>query len=259
MPRWNDDDAFWEIMGDEIFSPALLDAAQLEVPQLLRMLQLRPPARVLDLCCGQGRHSVELARRGFSVTGVDRTRSYLERARKRAIDAGVRVEFIQEDARAFEQFGTFDAVLNLYTSFGYFESREEELAVLRHVHASLRPGGQLLMDVNGKEVMARMFTPSVAGELHDGSLFVELRSVRPGWEWIDSRWILIRGKERIEHHVSIRTYSGAELTALLHEAGFADVDLFGSFVGTPYDTTAQRLIVRAQKAPREPEKRRAVK
>ena len=93
---------------------------------------------MLDLACGPGRHAVALARRGFRVTGVDRTRSYLDAARRRAAEQHLELEFIQEDMRQFERPGYFDVVLSLFSSFGYFDEPQEDRRVLAHLYVSAR-------------------------------------------------------------------------------------------------------------------------
>ena len=105
-------------------------------------LELQPGARVLDLCCGQGRHSVELAQRGYNVTGFDLSEYLLGLARTKAEKLGVEVEFVRGDMRELPWESEFDAVVNLWTAFGYLESDEEDERVLRSVGAALRPGGQ---------------------------------------------------------------------------------------------------------------------
>src|SRR3989475_11807180 len=90
-----------------------------------------PGATVLDLCCGPGRHALEFARRGFQVTGVDRTARYLETARTAARGAGLTIELVQEDMRSFHRPATLALALNLFSSFGYFAAASEDLTVLR--------------------------------------------------------------------------------------------------------------------------------
>ena len=114
---------------------------------------------MLDLCCGPGRHSLEFARRGFRVTGVDRTAHYLTTARAAATREGLTVEFVQEDMRHFHRPAAFDLALNLFSSFGYFEDVANDLRVLQHLHDSLKSGGQVLLEMAGKEPLARMFQP----------------------------------------------------------------------------------------------------
>lgn len=115
-----------------------------EVAFVLR--SLRPPAgaRILDLPCGYGRHAALLARRGFHVVGVDLSRAMLAEARRRFTE-GPRLRFRRADMRCITFREEFYAVINLYTSFGYFTPAQNE-AVLRRMARALRPGGRLLVD-----------------------------------------------------------------------------------------------------------------
>ena len=119
-PSWFEDDAFWELTYPFLFPEDPLAAAETEVGGL-RKLVGAPFERVLDLCCGPGRHSVYLARQGAKVTGVDRSSFLLGKARALAEAEGVKVEWVQEDMRTFARPQAFDLVFNLCTSFGYFE------------------------------------------------------------------------------------------------------------------------------------------
>jgi len=159
MHPWHEDDEFWAALEAQLFDEARLQVAAAEVTHATGLLGLGAGARVLDLCCGLGRHSLELARWGCEVTGVDRTALYLGRARELAAAENLPIEFIQADMRAFRREGAFDGAISLFTSFGYFENPDEDLQVLRNLHASLRPGGRLAMQMAGKEVLARCFVP----------------------------------------------------------------------------------------------------
>jgi SAM-dependent methyltransferase len=201
---------------------------------------------VLDLCCGVGRHSLEFARSGFQVTGVDRTATYLHEARRRAAEADLRVEFVQEDMRTFVRPESFDAVINYFTSFGYFESEEDDRRVLANVYRSLRARGVLLMEMMGKEILARIFSERGWRE-EDGMLILEDRKLTPDWSTIHNRWIILEDGDRREVTLTTRLYSAAELSRLLKEAGFAVVDVYGDLSGVPYDMEAKRLVVVAHK------------
>jgi SAM-dependent methyltransferase len=242
MDAWHESDEFWELFAPFMFDPGRLAAAPPEVEQLLGLLGLRPGADVLDLCCGPGRHAVELARRGFHVTGVDTTASHLELARDKAYQEGLSIEFVQQDMRVFCRPDSFDAILNLFTSFGFFEDPDENRQVLCNAYRSLKAGGALLIDVKGKEVLARVWQARNWYE-HEGVLFLAEHHVRKDWSWMENRWILLRGGERCEFTVSHWIYSAAELSGLLRECGFAAVDVYGGFDGSPYDEKASRLVV----------------
>ena len=158
------------------------------------------------------------------------------------------VEFIQEDMRRFHRPAAFDLALNLFSSFGYFTEAEENLQVLRNLYDSLTPGGKALLEMAGKEPMARDFQHrNWHRHAARDEYLLEERIVREGWSVIENHWIWIRGPEQKVYTWTIRLYSGAELMALLSNAGFSTVQLYGSLAGTPYDQTAQRLVAVATK------------
>ncbi len=231
-----------------MFTEAHWETAPVEIDSVLSLLELGPGAAVLDLPCGAGRHSLELARRGYRVTGADRTRAYLSTAGEKAAAEGLELELVQADMREFVRPGAFDAAINLYTSFGYFRDQAEDLRVAANLSRSLKPGGTLVMELMGKEVLARIFLRSDWQELPDGTLFLQERKVSDDWSWIDSRWIVIKDGRRQDFAIGHRLYDGAGLHALLLEAGFESVQLYGGLGCEPYDTCARRLVAVARKA-----------
>ena len=246
MTAWHEQDDFWETVP--LFGPERMEMAPQEVDQIISLLGLQPGAPILDLCCGVGRHSLEFARRGYSVTGVDRTAAYLQTARDAAGIEGLVVEWVEADAREFQRPGAFDLAINLYTSFGYFEDPAEDRRVAENLFRSLKPGGSLVMDLMGKERLARIFNPRSWDELPDGSLFLQERKIRDDWTWIENRWILVRDGQQREFTLGHRLYDGAGLRTLLLDSGFESVTLHGDLDGTPYDNDARRLVAVARKA-----------
>jgi SAM-dependent methyltransferase len=243
---WFDNEAFWAAFKPSLFGEERWLLAARDAEPLTTLLHLKPGARVLDLCCGPGRFSIELAGRGFKVTGVDRTAFYLAEARRRAKQAKLHVEFVREDMRRFVRRSAFDACINMFTSFGYFEDPADDLRVCRHVLQSLRPGGRFLIQAAGKEWLARHFQPS---DWHEtaGALVLEERKVAPGWTGLENRWVIIRKGEVREFRFFLRVYSGVELRDLLRRAGFAKADIYGGLNGEPYDHTTRWLVAVAQK------------
>jgi SAM-dependent methyltransferase len=249
MTPWQDDDAFWEAVSPFLFPESRWgEAARSDVDQVVALASIEPGAHILDLCCGPGRHSLELARRGFTVTAVDRTIAYLEQAGQQAATEGLSVDFIRGDMLTFCRPGAFDIAINLFTSFGFFDSDADELTVLRNIFESLKSGGRLVMEMMGKEVLARKFQPHSWQSNADSTAFLlEERKVRPGWSHVENRWIMCDDKGQREFRWTIRVYSGAELDAILRRAGFRSVTLQGGLDGGPYDDEAKRLVAVATK------------
>jgi SAM-dependent methyltransferase len=243
---WHEQDGFWQTFEHVIFDAQRLSLAAAEVEQMVSLLALESGQCVCDLCCGIGRHSLELARRSCIVTAVDRTQRYLESARERAQQAGLNIEFSQEDMRDFCRPDSFDAVVNLFTSFGYFGAQADDRRVVGNAYRSLRPGGKLLIDMMGKEVIARIFEPRDWQQTSAGFVLYE-RKVADDWSQIENRWILIEDGREHEWCFSHRVYSAAELRTLLSTCGFRDIRAYGNLGGASYDEKAERLVVIGRK------------
>jgi SAM-dependent methyltransferase len=245
MSEWFERDEFWADFAPVLFGPSRWENTAAAVDKVLTLLELSPGERVLDLCCGPGRHSLELARRGYRPTGVDRTARYLDEARRRAVSAGLEVEWVQEDMRRFVRPEAFGAAINLFTSFGYFDDPEDDRRVARNLCASLRPGGKAILDVHGKETLARNFRERDWSRVdgNESLILLEERSLALDWSRLNFTWTLVGPQGQRSESLSLRLYSGTELAALLREAGFATVTLFGGLDGRPYDHRAERLVV----------------
>jgi SAM-dependent methyltransferase len=245
--EWFENEDFWRDFYPYMFPPERFAAAKEEASRIVALTECSGGS-MLDLCCGPGRHAVEFAQRGFRVTGVDRSPFLLERAREHASEAGVSIEWIMEDMRGFVRRATFDLACSLFTSFGYFKDEEDNLRVLRNIHQSLKETGVLVIEVVGKERLARTWKDTICGKLADGSLVVQRPQVRDDWCRVSSDWILVKdGRARsfsFEHTI----YSGRELKDRLLSCGFGQVQLFGDLQGSAYDLEATRLVAVARKS-----------
>lgn len=237
------DDAFWTDFHDFLFSEQRTAQAE-ELLDTSPLFTFPERARVLDVCCGPGVFTAPLARRGYATTGVDRSAAMLELAAKACRANSADARLVAADVLDFAEPGAYDVVLNLFTSFGYFERPADNVQVLRNMHACLAPGGQLLLDVAGKEILARkVLTPKVIQRGPD--VLVQTDSVLDEWARLRSDWTLVRG-ERVQRACLVWfVYSAVELRGMAEEAGFGEVEIFGGFDGRPYDEHADRLILRA--------------
>jgi SAM-dependent methyltransferase len=264
--EWFNDDDFWKFYAPIIFDEKRWSEVGEVADSVTRLAGLslygeRTGAagpRALDLCCGMGRITAELARRGFLATGVDFTAPYLQAAREDAAYEGLEIEYIQADVRSFKRPLFFDTALNLYVSFGYFEDPADDLLVARNAFESLKPGGSFIIETLGKELAVRDFTPGEWFERAGFTVLTEYEAV-DSWAALKNRWILIRdavsGPEadalpaRIEKTFTQRLYSATELRALLFEAGFSVVEIYGGWDERPYDQDADMLIAVGRKKP----------
>jgi len=208
------------------------DITRKEVDLFFRILRLSPEDKILDLCCGQGRHCLELARRGFqSVEGLDRSHYLIQKAKTQAKKEGLNVRFREGDARKLPYLpDSFDVVMVLGNSFGYFETIQDDLRVLKEVSRVLKPWGRLLIDVADGEYLQEHFQ-------------------RRSWEWIDKKRFVCRerslslDKQRLisrevvthvekgiltDQFYAERLYTRESLSELLKTAGLSDIIIHGA-------------------------------
>jgi SAM-dependent methyltransferase len=238
---WFENESFWQAFYPTMFSDQRFAEAVEDVDRVIS-LSGKTSGAALDLGCGPARHSALLAKRGFQVTAVDRSPFLLSKAREHT--AGLAIDFVESDMRLFSRPAAFDLALSLFTSFGYFESPGEDLQVLRNVKASLKPGGVFVIDVVGSEPLAaRPFDRWE--QLPNGDIVVAHAEVLPGWTRLRNHWLLVQGEKAQRFEFELNLYSGKELSEMLRQSGFTDVQIFGSLAGTRYDNTATRLVARA--------------
>ena len=244
---WYENDKLWEIMEPVMFTEARIAHTTNEVDAIKSLCKIAQDEAILDLCCGIGRHSLEFARRGNKVVGVDRTERYLERARRAADEENLPIEFVLDDMRTFYRKKSFDVVLSMFTSFSYFEDHEEQMLVLRNIYTSLRPGGRFLFESMGKEILARIFLRQSWSEWPHGFMLEE-RETTDNWSKMHNVWTFIERDGTVNRwHVTHWIYSGKEIKEMLEQVGFSDVKVYGALDGRAYDNEAERLIVIATK------------
>ncbi len=242
--EWFEDESFWEEFYPVLFPDILFEEAEEEIEKILDLIG-HPVSSILDLCCGPGRFAGLLARDGYQVCGVDRTPFLLDKARTEYSDCAT-AEWVLSDMREFVRPDAFDLILNLYTSFGYFEDPADERCVLNNIHTSLRPGGSFIIEVMGKEILARDFEPVLTSQIDDG-FFIQVHEIRENWNRIYNEWTLVRNGTVRTFPFEHTLFAASDLVRLCEMAGFTDIRVFGDFDGSPYDNTARLLIVTGKK------------
>lgn len=212
--------------------PAAHSAEQAE--QLIELLGLARGARILDVPCGTGRLSVPLAAAGMLVTGVDITDASLQRAAASAREQGVSLDLHRQDMRDLPWAESFDAILNMWGSFGYFD-HAGNVDFLEAAAAALRPGGALVIEGPCLEGLLPRWSPRDWYPLGDDVTILEDRSFDPLSGVTASDWTVLSEGQPVQRcRVETVTYSLAELHRMLVAAGFSSVAAYRDLTGAAF-------------------------
>jgi SAM-dependent methyltransferase len=205
--------------------------------------------RVFDICCGVGRHARPLAARGCEIVGVDISDNNISAARATAAKQGLddRCRFDLGDIREYEPPADCDLAINIFTSFGYFESDDADAVIMRQAARSLKPGGRFILDIFNRESVIAHYRPMERRGDKRNYVIDETRLDLVNARVI-STWTFVREGEKSVHTTSIRMYALHELVRMAKDEGLQFVKAFGSFAGEDYDRDSPRLIFVAEKA-----------
>lgn len=246
MKEWFGNEDFWIDMYDYMFPASRIQKSEEEVEDILTLTDYNG-SEILDLCCGPGRHGISLAQKGYNVTCVDKSPYLLNKAKARCKEENLTIRFIEEDMRKFSRPGKYDLVMNLFTSFGYFENPRDDEVVLRNIFESLKPGGKVVMELMGKEILARIYQETISTKLENGATLIQRHKIINDWGNIWNEWILLKENEYKKYSFSLRIYSAAELKNFYRAAGFNNIKVYGSLNGAVYDEKSERLVIAAVK------------
>jgi ubiquinone/menaquinone biosynthesis C-methylase UbiE len=219
-----------------------------EVDFLEKMLPLQKGSKILDCPCGHGRHSIELARRGYNVTGHDLSGFFLGEAEKASRDAGVSVRWNKGDMREIPFENEFDVAFNLFTAFGYLENDDEDQKALNAIAKALKPGGKFVLDVVHRDGIIRIYREKDWQRVSDGSIVIVDRQFdqATGRNIEKQVWIWNNGK-REEFSIIVRMYTVSELAAMFRRAGLALYETYGSYGGDSLTLDSKRSILFSKK------------
>lgn len=222
------------------------EATHREATAVEALLTLRPPARVLDVPAGTGRLAIELASRGYRMCALELSALLIAEGKKNARQQDVTVEWHCGDMRDLSWKETFDAVVCLWNSFGYFSDEDNE-RFIRRVADSLRPGGRVLVDTHTLETILPRFQARHWRKV-ENILALEEARYDPYNSRINSAWTYVANGRPYTRSMSIRIYTQRELRELFGRAGLADICVYGSMEGQPFVLGAERSIIIAKKS-----------
>jgi len=241
---------WWQKYFDEHYLKVYKDLekeASREVESIVKMMDLKPKAKILDLCCGYGRHSSEFAQRGLKVTGYDLSDFFIEKAKKDSLDLGLEIEFVKGDMRKLPFEKEFDAVVNIFTSFGFFDKESDDFKVTKGVSRALKKGGLFLLDLKNREYLIRNFQRRRWRQEEDFIMlednFFDLFTSR----WELTRTLLFENGRKRENSFSLRMYTFTEILNLLKRSGFILESVYGDFDFREYSLDSPRMILISRK------------
>lgn len=217
-----------------------------EVDFIESSLLLSPFARILDVGCGFGRHSIELARRGYDVVGIDPSPAMIAAAQEKAERAGVKIDFRREHGEMFVTKTLFYAAICLFTSLGQIGDHGSNCELVSRVHAALNPGGQFLVEVPQRDTAVRQLKLS---ETYGGgqSYTAVTRHFDPATQILSEQFRLVSPGNSRSYYLQVRLYDRQELFTLLEQAGFSILSAYGDYSGRPLTDDDAVMLVQGQK------------
>ena len=238
---------FFQGIALDVWRKAMSPAqTQAEVDFLRKALEPAPGARLLDVPCGNGRHSVELAARGYQTTGVDISGEFIGEAQGQATASGLHAEFLQGDMRHLPWQSEFDGAFCLGNSFGYLE-HPATVEFLSALSRTLKPGARFVLETG---MAAESILPKLQerGWMQlDDILFLSSRRYEAAESRLYIQYTFVRDGKRETREASQQVYTAAEVQRLLDQAGLGTLALYSSFDQLPYQIGSPRLLVVAQK------------
>jgi SAM-dependent methyltransferase len=229
---------FWKEVFDEPHTKA-------EADFIVELLGVSPGSAILDVPCGEGRLSRELASRGYALTGVDRSDDFLNEARATAAQKGLNVRWEHRDMRDLPWQGEFDGAFCFGGSFGYFED-DGNLHFVHTVCRSLKPGARFVMEIGIStetllpRLLSREWTRFGDFVLLEENHYDHVKSR------LNTDYTIVRNGQSVTRSGSHRVYTYHELTRLLECAGFTHIQSFGSLAGDPFGLSSPQLFFLAQ-------------
>lgn len=220
----------------------------LEIDFVLQQLKLQLGASILDVGCGFGRHSIELAQRGFDVIGIDPSAAMIAAARERAIETGASMTFIQTRAEEYAAGKTFDAAICLFTTLGQIDEHGDNIQLIPKIAQALKPKGLFVIEVPHRKWVINNIT--VEQRFGNGNHYTDVKRHYDGVEKsLTEDFTIVSGGNRKQFLLRYRLYRLEDLRYLLSKAGLNIVASFGGYDGSPLSDESPIQVVLAQKDP----------
>jgi SAM-dependent methyltransferase len=220
-----------------------------EVAGVIRLLDIPEGGSILDCPCGYGRHSIELGKQRFKVTGVDINSVHLQKAIQSIRPDQRNLDFRLSNMLELNFNSNFEAIINMFYSFGFFESDQENVSVLQNFYKALKPGGKFLMhtDVNIPRIINGKYREDEKRDLESGGSLRIIDKYNSETKRIDGTWIIEKDGEIVQKDYSVRVYTREEFEEMCLRNGFSSVVTYSNWNGDLYSEDSEDMIVIATK------------
>lgn len=260
LPWWSEEYGFFGehyLEGDDSKDGYLIEKKQTleertktEVEGIINILGLKNKEEILDVPSGYGRHSIGLAQKGFNVTGVELNSVHLAEAIKNSELLEQKPDFIKENMINIDYKEKFDAIINMFYSFGFFETDKENNEVLKRFYEALKPNGKFLMhtDVNIPRVLSGKYKEDEIRELKSGNTLRVIDKYNKEDKRIYGSWIIKdKDENEIKRDYSVRVYTKEEFIDICKMIGFQKFEVYGDWDKNPYSENSEDMIIVAEK------------
>jgi cyclopropane fatty-acyl-phospholipid synthase-like methyltransferase len=215
--------------------------AEEHIKLILENVKIPAGAKILDMACGAGRHAIILARKDYDVTAIDLSENLISIAEKSAQNKNLKINFVQSDIRKFETDEKFNLVINLFTSFGYFESDEENFAILQKAYDLLVEDGYFVLDFFNSHFLQQNLV-EFSEENLGGAEIHQYRKIKDNR--VTKKIVITKNGILSTYEESVRMFTKDELVDAIQNIGF-DIDkTFGDFLGNKFEQfISPRLIM----------------
>lgn len=224
----------------------LEERTEREVNGVIRLTRLSPGSSVMDCPCGYGRHVIGLAKAGMRPTGVDINSEHLAAAEKKVTEL-TSIRLLRRDMRLVDFDSEFDAVINMFFSFGFFESEEDNMRVLRSFYQALKPGGRFLMhtDVNIGRIVKGNYKLHEKRPLKSGRVLEIRETYNDKTGRIDGTWDLHQTDGSVDKLApySVRVFTYEEFAGWCRDVGFSATEAYGEWDGSPLTDDSEEMMI----------------
>ncbi len=219
--------------------------AEDHIKLILGNVKIPSAAKILDMACGAGRHAIILARKNFHLTAVDLSENLISIAEQSAQNENLKINFVQSDIRKYETKDKFDLIINLFTSFGYFESDEENFAVLQKAYHLLFENGFFVLDFFNSEFLQQNLV-EFSEENLGGAEIHQYRKIKENR--VTKKIVITKNGNLSTYEESVRMFTKDEIVNAIQNIGFDIYKTFGDFLGNEFDRlNSPRLIMICKK------------